>query len=83
MTAAKSLKKLPIYTTMYTDASLQGWGAVCEKSETVGMWTKQEQALHINTIELLGVEIGLLSFFKDNKDIKHIRFMMDNNTEVD
>ena len=83
MTAAKSLKKLPIYTTMYTDASLQGWVAVCEKSETVGMWTKQEQALHINAIELLGVEIGLLSFFKDNKDIRHIRFMMDNNTEVD
>ena len=66
---------------MYTDASLQGWVAVCEKSETVGMWTKQEQAL--NAIELLGVEIGLLSFFKDNKDIRHIRFMMDNNTEVD
>ena len=43
MTATKSLKKLPIDTTIYTDASLDGWGAVCEKYETGGMWTKQEQ----------------------------------------
>ena len=82
MTATKSLKKLPIDTTIYTDASLDGWGAVCEKSETGGMWTKQEQALHINALELLGAKLGLFSFFKDNKDIKHIRVMMDNNTAV-
>ena len=80
MTATKSFKKLPIDTTIYIDASLDGWGAVCEKSETGGMWTKQEQALHINAVELLGVKLGLFSFFKDSKDIKHIRVMMDNNT---
>ena len=37
MTAAKSLKKLPIDTTIYTDPNLDGWGAGCEKSETGGM----------------------------------------------
>ena len=57
-------------------------GAVCKKSETGGMWTKQEQALHINALELLGAKLGLFSFFKDKKDIKHIRVMMDNNTAV-
>ena len=82
MTATKSLKKLPIDTIIYADASLEGWGAVCEKSETGVMWTKQEQALHINSLELLRAKLGLLSFFKDNKDIKHIRVMMDNNTAV-
>ena len=46
------------------------------------MWTKQEQALHINALELLGAKLGLLSFFKDNKDIKHIMVMMDSNTSV-
>ena len=46
------------------------------------MWTKQEQTLHINALELLGAKLGLFSFFKDNKDIKHIRVMMDNNTVV-
>ena len=85
MTATKSLKKLPIDTTIYTDASLDGWGAVCEKSETGGMWTKQEQALHINALELLGAKLGLFSFLslkKDKKDIKHIRVLMDNNRAV-
>ena len=67
------MKKLPIDTTIYTDASLEGWGQFCEKSETRGMWTKQEQALHINTLECFGAKLGLLSFFKDNKDFKHIR----------
>ena len=76
------MKKLPIDTAIYTDASLDGWGAVCEKPETGGMWTKQEQALHINALELLGAKLGLFSFFKDKKDIKHIRVMMDNNTAV-
>ena len=78
MTATKSLKKLPIDTTIYTDASLDGWGAVCEKSETGGMWTKQEQALHINAPKLLGAKLWLFSFFKDNQDIKHIRVTTDN-----
>ena len=40
MAANKSLKKLPIDTTIYTDASLDGWWG--------GMWTKQEPTLHIN-----------------------------------
>ena len=48
ISATKSLRKLPIDTTIYTDASLHGWGAVCEKSETKDMWTKQEQVLQIN-----------------------------------
>ena len=82
MTATESLKKLPIDTTIYTDASLNSWRAVCEKSETGGMWTKKEQALHINALELLGTKLGLFSFFKDKKDMKHIRVMMDNNTAV-
>ena len=57
-------------------------GVVCEKSETGGMWTKPEQALHINALGLLGGKLGLFSFFKDNKDIKHIRVMIGKNTAV-
>ena len=81
MAAIKSLKKWPIDTTIYTNASLDGWGAVCEKSETGGMLTKQEQALHSNAHELLGAKLGLFSFF-ERQDIKHIRVMMDSNTAV-
>ena len=38
MTATKSLKKLPIDTTIYTDASLDGWGTFVEnlRQETCG-----------------------------------------------
>ena len=82
MTATKSLKMPPIDTTTCNDANFDGWGSVCEKSDTGGMWTKQEQALHINTLEVLGAKLGLFSFVKDNKDIKYIRVMMDNNTTV-
>ena len=64
MTATKSLKKLPVDTTIYTDASLKSWGAVCEQSEAGGMWTKQDQALHINALELLAAKLRLLSFFQ-------------------
>ena len=81
ITATKTLKKLPIDTAIYTDANLDGWGAVCEKSETGGMSIKQEQALHI-TLELLGAKLALFIFFKDNKDIKHIRVIMENNIAV-
>ena len=45
------------------------------------MQIKQEQALHINALELLGGKIRLLGFFKDNKEIKLVR-VMDNNSTV-
>ena len=38
--------------------------------------------MHINAPELVGAKLGLLRFFKDNKDTKLIRVMMDNNTAV-
>ena len=53
-----------------------------KKYETGGMCNKQEQALHINPLEQFGGKLGRLSFLEDNKDIKHIRVMMDNNTAV-
>ena len=83
MTATESLKKVSIDTTMYTDPSFDTWGGgSVKKIETGGMQTKQEQALHINALEFLGAKLGPPSFFKDNKDIKQIRVMMDNNTAV-
>ena len=36
-----------------TDASLQGWGAVCQGAHTRGLWSQQESnSLHINALEL-------------------------------
>ena len=57
-------------------------GAAFTKSETGGIPTKKEQELHIKALQFLGAKLGLLSFFKDNANIKHIRIMMENNTAV-
>ena len=64
MTATKTLKKLPIDATIYTDASLDDWRTVCETSETAGMRNKQEETLHINALELLGAKLGLSKTIK-------------------
>ena len=37
------------------DASKKGWGAVCNKISTQGLWTTREQSEHINELELLAI----------------------------
>lgn len=48
-----------------TDASLEGWGAVCSRGRTGGRWTALEAQNHINVLELSAVLLGLKSFFSD------------------
>lgn len=67
--------------SLYTDASLQGWGAHCEGSELQGQWTDQEKELHINFLELKTVLLALQGF------VQHLRHMVvlvlcDNSTAV-
>ena len=38
-----------------TDASLSGWGATCQELRTRGLWSVEEQKMHINALELLAV----------------------------
>ena len=35
-----------------TDASLIGWGAICQGVQTGGLWSQEEQLEHINVLEL-------------------------------
>ena len=62
-----------------TDASLLGWGAVCNGTCTGGLWSPQERTLHINQLELLAGSFAVQTFAKDRRDI-HIHLRMDNNT---
>ena len=39
--------------TIRLDASLQGWGAVCDGTRTGGSWSYAEQEMHINSLEQL------------------------------
>jgi hypothetical protein len=41
--------------TLYTDASLQGWGAHMNDMEISGTWTVEESILHINCLELKAI----------------------------
>lgn len=38
--------------TLWSDASLSGWGAVCDGITTGGPWTREEARDHINLLEL-------------------------------
>jgi len=67
--------------TMETDASMLGWGAVCQGSQTGGLWSQIERRSHINYLELLAAWFGVRAFAKDRKNI-HIHLRMDNRTAV-
>lgn len=47
---------------IYSDASLSGWGAICNGVITRGPWTTKQTSMHINSLELLGALFALQSF---------------------
>ena len=51
-------------------ALLSEGGAVFDKSKIGGMWIKQDQELHIKVLKLSGAALELLSFLRNNTDIK-------------
>ena len=56
-----------------TDPSRKGWGAVCQGISTGAHWSKEEQLLHINVLELKAVKLALLNFNKQ-KSLKAVHF---------
>ena len=69
---------------IYSDASSHiGWGAAVEGGmSTGGVWTQQEKdAYHINELELMGAELALQTFVKDQK-MKLVHLFMDNMTAL-
>ena len=64
-----------------TDASNTGWGAVQGTPKTGGLWDLEEQAFHINYLELKAVLLGLKSPCATIYN-KHIRIQSDNTTPV-
>ena len=66
---------------IYTDASLSGWGAVCNGNKTHGFWSKSEQKNHINFLELLAVYYGLKCFAKSKRNCE-ILLRVDNTTAI-
>ena len=63
------------------DASLTGWGAVCNKQSANGRWSFLESEHHINYLELLAAFHALHVFVADKFNI-HVRLKMDNSAAV-
>ena len=66
---------------METDASMLGWGAVCQGVRTGGLWSQTEGKNHINYLELLAAMFAVKAFTKDRRNIL-IHLRMDNRTAV-
>ena len=61
----KPLKHKSEQVTISSDTSLLGWGAACARDRTGGAWSVQEQAMHINSLELLAAMLAAKTFLKD------------------
>ena len=67
--------------SLETDASLTGWGAVCRGVRTGGPWSREEQNLHINCLEMLAAFLAFKCFFREERSI-HILLKMDNTSAI-
>lgn len=66
---------------IFTDASLTGWGSYSQGEVASGLWSKEEQKLHVNALELLAAFMGLKCFAKNYHDCE-ILLRMDNTTSI-
>ena len=66
---------------IYSDASLSGWGAVCNEVTTRGPWTSADASRHINELELLGAFFALKSFVGVATGLS-VKMFLDNTTAV-
>lgn len=66
--------------TLITDASNSGWGAVFGELKTEGLWNTEEQALHINALEMKAILFGLKSLVHYHDF--HLQILSDNTTAV-
>ena len=60
----RTLLKREIDMVIELDASHLGWGASCLTQRTGGPWTKKEQTMHINCMELLAAILATKTFAK-------------------
>jgi len=58
----KAISKDSFTCTMTSDASLSGWGAHLDVSQTKGHWNYVESEYHINILELLAVFNAVRAF---------------------
>ena len=55
--------------TMTTDASNTGWGGISDGVFTGGLWSKDEQSLHMNCLELKAVLLSIKAFISKKEKL--------------
>ena len=65
---------------LFTDASLEGWGAHVGNQATGGRWSEKEKESHINVLELRAIDFALRSLC-DQRQI-HVKIFTDNTTAL-
>ena len=80
-TVSRSIKIPSIDLTVYSDASLEGWGGTDLHSTVGGRWSVSELPLHINTLELHAAKLCLFSLAAGLSNL-HIHILLDNTTAV-
>ena len=66
--------------SIYTDASMEGWGAHMGEFMIQGTWSPQESKLHINVLELKAVHYALKELVSRSPHHKVIQVVTDNTT---
>ena len=67
--------------TVYSDASLTGWGEVLESVSTAGHWSEEESRNHINYLEILACFLTLKAF-RSRIHNCHVKAMIDNTPAI-
>ena len=75
------VKTPPPDLMIFTDASKQGWGAVCDNQQANRKWSATEKLLHINIVELKGAFLATQALLK-NKRSMTVSLNMDNSSAV-
>ena len=81
MTAKNVMTRDAPLHNLTTDASNEGWGAVCGSQSTGGFGSSAEKNHHINYFQLLAAFLGLKAFCSSHRDM-HLSHKMDNTTAV-
>ena len=76
ITTPVPLKQSEPDLVVFSDASLRGWGAICNGVRTGGSWTSAESAHHINWLELKASWLALQSLFQLTN--VHVSLKLDN-----
>ncbi len=79
--AGVPLEQVSRHVVVSTDASVMGWGAMCNGHAAAGLWTGPQLQWHINCLELLAVWLALRRF-RTLLHEKHILVRSDNTATV-